>query len=338
MIELDGTVERRQNGGFVVAFDRPIDRSAETVWAALTDPKILANWLGDVEVDLRVGGAFIIRFRRMTVVMTGTITALESGRLIEYSWRENYGMPESAVRWEILPANTGCRLKLIHSFPPECVLNEIVGFAGGWHAFLDAIPVAADGVFVPYADEKALDAGYRKRLLGDAARDEGAEFLKMAGVRMQRVVPGPIARVWDHLTKPGLLNAWFGDKSSIEQRQGGAVVLMDGHIRGTVTQWAPPHRLSYTWNVFRPGDPPDSPSAYPESYLTLSLEPQGEAVLLTLVHMPVLERFEKQNAMGWHTFLDIVSDALANRPVRTRQDYMVRNAARYGVDLSNPAR
>jgi uncharacterized protein YndB with AHSA1/START domain len=78
----------------------------------------------------------------------------------------------------------------------------------------------------------------------------GAVFLKMAGVRMERVVPGPIARVWDHLTKPELLNAWFGDKSSIEPRQGGAVRLMDGHIRGTITQWAPPHRLSYTWNVF----------------------------------------------------------------------------------------
>jgi hypothetical protein len=64
--------------------------------------------------------------------------------------------------------------------------------------------------------------------------------------------------------------------------------------------------------------------------LTLSLEPRGEVVLLTLVHMPVPERFEKQNAIGWHTFLDIVSDTLANQPLRSRQDYMVRNAAHYG--------
>jgi hypothetical protein len=54
--------------------------------------------------------------------------------------------------------------------------------------------------------------------------------------------------------------------------------------------------------------------------------------------MPVLERFEQQNAMGWHTFLDIVHDTLIGQPARTRQDYMVRNAARYGVDLNNLAR
>ena len=57
---------------------------------------------------------------------------------------------------------------------------------------------------------------------------------------------------------------------------------MDGHIRGVVTQWQPPQRLSYTWNVFNPGDPADAVSAYPESYLTLALERRGGDVLLVL--------------------------------------------------------
>ena len=51
--------------------------------------------------------------------------------------------------------------------------------------------------------------------------------------------------------------------------------------------------------------------------------------------MPVLERFEKQNAMGWHTFVDILADTLSQQPPRPRRDYMVRNAERYGVDLGN---
>ena len=166
-------------------------------------------------------------------------------------------------------------------------------------------------------------------------QDQSATFLKTPGVSMERLLPGPIDRVWEHLTNTRLLNTWFGEKSNIEPRQGGAVRLMDGHIRGTVTQWHPPHRLSYTWNVFGPSDPPEAASAYPESYLTLTLEPRGDNVLLVLSHLPVLERFEKQNAMGWHTFLDILTDTLAGRKVRTRQEYMVRNAARYGVDLNN---
>lgn len=166
-------------------------------------------------------------------------------------------------------------------------------------------------------------------------KDQSATFLKVSGVRFERMLPGPIERVWEHLTNTRLLQAWFGEKSNIEPRQGGAVRLMDGHVRGTVTLWQPPQRLNYSWNVFAPGDPPDAVSAYPESYLTLTLQPQGDSVLLVLTHLPVLERFEKQNAMGWHTFLDILTDTLAGRKVGTRQKYIARNAACYGVDLKN---
>ena len=332
---LDGTVTRTADGGYIVAFDRPVAHPPSRVWAALTEPKVLANWLGDVELDLRVGGAYIIRFRKLAVVMTGRIVALESGRLLEYTWQENYGMPQSKVRWEVVPADTGCRLILSHSFTSECMLKEILGFAGGWHAFLNAVPAAAAGRFVEYADESELEAGYRARYLANVPKESNAQFLKFPGVRFERLLPGPIERVWEHLTDTRNLNAWFGDKSNIEPRRGGAVRLMDGHIRGTITQWHPPRLLSYTWNVFSPGDPPDAASAYPESYLTFALQPQGDQVLLTLTHLPVLERFEKQNAMGWHTFLDILTDVLEGRQARTRQEYSVRNSARYGVDLSN---
>lgn len=165
-------------------------------------------------------------------------------------------------------------------------------------------------------------------------QDPSATFLKVPGVRFERVLPGPIERVWEHLTNTRLLHAWFGEKSHIEPRAGGVVRLMDGHIRGIVTQWQPPNRLTYTWNVFAPGDPPEAVSAYPESYLTLTLQSQGDQVLLVLTHVPVLERFEKQNAMGWHTFLDILSGTLGGGKALARQEYMTRNAARYGVDLN----
>jgi uncharacterized protein YndB with AHSA1/START domain len=164
---------------------------------------------------------------------------------------------------------------------------------------------------------------------------EKGQSEKVASVRFERLLPGPIERVWDFLTKPGLLPSWFGEDSVIEPRVGGAVELMNGHVRGTVTQCRPPHLLSYTWNVFGPGD---AQSPYPESYLTLSLEERGDKVLLTLTHLPILERFERQNAMGWHTFLDILEDAAAGSPARARGDYMKKNAELYGVDLNNIAR
>jgi uncharacterized protein YndB with AHSA1/START domain len=131
-----------------------------------------------------------------------------------------------------------------------------------------------------------------------------------------------------------LLPGWFGE-GGIEPRTGGAVTLMGGHVRGVVTRWEPPHRLSYSWNVFAPGE---AISAYPESYLSIELETRGGDVLLTLMHLPVLPRFEKQNAMGWHTYLDMTEAALRGQAPEPRAAHMQRNAARYGVDLTKLAR
>ncbi|HEY0463175.1 MAG TPA: SRPBCC domain-containing protein [Polyangiaceae bacterium] len=111
-----------------------------------------------------------------------------------------------------------------------------------------------------------------------------------------------------------------------------------GHIAGVVTQWHPPKKLVYTWNVFDPGDPPDAVSAYPESYPTFELEAAGREVQLTFTHFPALPRFEAQNAMGWHTMLDILEAGLRGETVLERPHYMKKNATLYGVDLNNLAR
>jgi uncharacterized protein YndB with AHSA1/START domain len=157
-------------------------------------------------------------------------------------------------------------------------------------------------------------------------------------VTFTRILPGPIEKVWAHLTDTKLLPAWFGDDSTIEPRQGGIVRLMGGHIRGTVTQWQPRRKLIYTWNVFNPADPADAVSAYPESYPTFELEQRGQDVVLTFTHFPVLERFVPQNAMGWHTMLDILTATVTGKPVEDRMVYARKNAALYGVDLNNLAR
>ncbi|MEX1041851.1 MAG: SRPBCC domain-containing protein [Pirellulaceae bacterium] len=155
----------------------------------------------------------------------------------------------------------------------------------------------------------------------------------------RRFLPGPIEKVWAHLTDTAFLPAWFGENSSIEGRQGGAVRLMGGHIRGVVTQWQPPKKLVYTWNVFDPKDEPDAVSAYPESYPTFELEPlEGNNVILTFTHFPIPEKFVPQSAMGWHTMLDILRAALNGEATEGRAVYMGKNAELYNVDLNNLAR
>ena len=161
------------------------------------------------------------------------------------------------------------------------------------------------------------------------------EFFRVDAVKFTRILPGPVSRAWEYLTIPLKLKDWFGDDSTIEPREGGTVRLMGGHIRGVVTQWKPNKKLTYTWNVFGPGE---EESLYPESYLTLELSERAGSVRLVLTHLPVLERFVKQNAMGWHTFLDIVETTIRGQPVLPRHDYMTKNAEKYGVDLSNLSR
>jgi uncharacterized protein YndB with AHSA1/START domain len=162
-------------------------------------------------------------------------------------------------------------------------------------------------------------------------RDLG-QVLRVPAVRFERRLPGGTADLWAHLTDCGKLAGWYGEDGRIEPREGGRVSLMGGHIRGVVTQWIPERKLAHTWNVFSPGE---TASSFPESYLTFEIEPDGEVVRLVLTHVPVLERFESQNAMGWHTFLDIVEASLNARPIEPRAAYMQRNAALYGVDLAN---
>ena len=61
-------------------------------------------------------------------------------------------------------AHGACRLMLTHRFPAGCQPKNMTSFMGGWHAFMDAIAVAADGTFAPYVDEREIAAGYRERL------------------------------------------------------------------------------------------------------------------------------------------------------------------------------
>jgi uncharacterized protein YndB with AHSA1/START domain len=161
---IDGTYRVTESGEHEVRFDRRYGQPTGKVWAALTEPKVLANWLGDIEIEPRVGGKYIIHFRAPeTVVMTGTITAFEPERLLAYTWLENYGMPQSHIRWELSPDGAGCRLILTHRYPPGCERKDILPFLGGWHAFLDAIERASRGEFVPYQDEKPIAAQYREK-------------------------------------------------------------------------------------------------------------------------------------------------------------------------------
>jgi uncharacterized protein YndB with AHSA1/START domain len=164
---IDGVYRVTESGEHEVRFDRRVAQPVAKVWAALTDPAVLKNWLGDVEIEPRVGGTFVLDFRGQEL-MTGMVTAFEPEHVIAYTWTEKNGLPPSHVRWELSRDGEGCRLVLTHRYPASMTRKDIVPFLAGWHAFLDVIGRGAAGEFVPYQDESGLRLEYGARYLESA--------------------------------------------------------------------------------------------------------------------------------------------------------------------------
>lgn len=156
------------------------------------------------------------------------------------------------------------------------------------------------------------------------------EIISESAVRFVRALPAPPEKAWALLTETARLPEWFGD-GSIEPREGGAVTLMGGHMRGVVTGWRPQRFLAYTWNVFAPGE---TESQWPVSYLEFALAPDGDGTRLTLTHRPIPQAMQPQTMMGWHTMLDLV-EAAARGEFPARADIFSKNADLYGVDMNN---
>jgi len=106
----------------------------EQVWAALTDPTAIGDWIEDdsVEVDLKVGGRYQF-FGRAT---TGAFIHIEPPHLLEYTWRQQEWpqvWPDSLVRWDLRAAPAGTEVRLTHSQFPNT--EERDSHAEGWDIY-----------------------------------------------------------------------------------------------------------------------------------------------------------------------------------------------------------
>jgi uncharacterized protein YndB with AHSA1/START domain len=326
-----GTMTRTRDGGIALHYERILAQPPGKVWAALTDPAALARWLGRVEVELRVGGKFVIHFHESKDVMTGTITALEPEKLIQYDWLENYSPRVSQVRWTLAAMAAGTKLTLTHTLPPGSKREDIAGFGGGWHDFLDSAEAALrDATGIALVQNKdmwpALDRVY-------AAIFESAPTIAADGTlddtvaRFERTLGQPAARVWAALTDPAVLVRWLGDVD-VEPRVGGRyAILAPFPMNGTITAFEPQRLLEYSW--FEPG------VELPTSRVRWEIAPDGGGCRLTLTHT-----FPKGCARvalvpflgGWQQWLDVLGqDPPAMRPYELY-------AAEYDAKYTEPMR
>jgi uncharacterized protein YndB with AHSA1/START domain len=74
-----GSLRSADGKGIVRMRDR-FDTDIDDLWSALTDPRRLARWMGEVEGDLRLGGEFRARFFSSGWEGTGRVEACEPPR------------------------------------------------------------------------------------------------------------------------------------------------------------------------------------------------------------------------------------------------------------------
>jgi uncharacterized protein YndB with AHSA1/START domain len=158
--------------------------------------------------------------------------------------------------------------------------------------------------------------------------NEYGELLDDSAVRFERILPGPIERVWKFLTESDKRAQWLcgGD---VETMVGGTV---DMHFHNTslssdediprpkkyqdmpekmsfagkVTRCEPPHVLEHTWEF-----------GEELSEVCYRLEEQGDKVRLVLIH----RRLETTDTVldvsgGWHTHLNVLVDVLSGSKLR----------------------
>jgi uncharacterized protein YndB with AHSA1/START domain len=124
------------------ASEREVRREVEleadpaAVWEALTDERLLSEWLAD-EVELEPVEGSPARFRTSDEEREGTVVRVEEGRLLAFTWSREGELP-SEVELTVDAVAAGSRVVVVE--------RAIVGPAGlsgsAWAARLGGLPRA----------------------------------------------------------------------------------------------------------------------------------------------------------------------------------------------------
>ena len=153
--------------------------------------------------------------------------------------------------------------------------------------------------------------------MNKSAPDSYGTLIEPTTLKIQRLLPGPIERVWAYLTESDLRRQWLAS-GKMEMKAGTEFELVwrndelteppgkrpsgfgEEHRRQCqLTELDPPKKLAFAWPGV--GD------------VSFELEPQGKDVLLTVIHRRVPNRGMLLNvAGGWHMHLDVLVARMTN--------------------------
>jgi uncharacterized protein YndB with AHSA1/START domain len=155
-----------------------------------------------------------------------------------------------------------------------------------------------------------------------------------ATLRIQRLLPGPIERIWAYLTRSDLRRQWLA-AGEMEMKVGAPFEFVwrndeltdppgqrppgfpDEHrMQSRIIELDPPRKLAIAWGV--------------NGEVSFALDPKGNEVLLTVIHRRLPDRATTlMVGAGWHMHLDIlVARATSEAPApfwdgwsRLREEY-----------------
>jgi uncharacterized protein YndB with AHSA1/START domain len=130
-------------------------------------------------------------------------------------------------------------------------------------------------------------------------------------LKIKRILPGSIERVWAYLTESELRRQWLA-AGQMEKEVGTGFELVwrndeltsppaprpegfseEYRMESRITEFDPPRKLAFTWAGS--GD------------VSFELEKQGDEVMLTVIHRRLPDRATLVKvAAGWHAHLDIL--------------------------------
>jgi len=146
-------------------------------------------------------------------------------------------------------------------------------------------------------------------------------------IEIQRLLPGPIERVWDYLTKNDLRRQWLAS-GEMDLKVGAPVELVWHHDEITtppgkrpdsmpssestlpshITICEPPHKLGFMF--------------WSDTEVIFELKPAGAKVLLILTHRNLPSRGMMVGvSTGWHTHLDVLAARLSDAKIENFWDH-----------------
>jgi uncharacterized protein YndB with AHSA1/START domain len=176
--------------------------------------------------------------------------------------------------------------------------------------------------------------------------DTHGQLLAPDTVRIERLMPGPIERLWTWLTDSDKRSRWLA-AGAMQLHAGGAVEHLfrnnalsaaddppppryaahaEHTMHGQVLACEPPRLLRYRWGE---GDL--------ASDVTFELSPQGDQVRLVVTHRRLASRdMVLSVAAGWHAHLAILAARLDEAPAPSFWSLHTRLEREYGERLPAP--